>query len=124
MLTSAARPAVSGAPAIDAPGEGWVLALSLNQPGRLLSGSVRWAELGSLRGFFQGLLFDRQKLAAGIGRNEDYSDADLVLRAYERTGEAALSQLRGSFVVAIIDRTQDRAIVARDPLGSHPLFYV
>jgi asparagine synthetase B (glutamine-hydrolysing) len=34
-----------------------------------------------------------------------------------------LARLRGSFVVAIIDGTRDVAIVARDPLGSHPLFY-
>jgi asparagine synthase (glutamine-hydrolysing) len=35
-----------------------------------------------------------------------------------------LSRLRGSFVVAIIDRARGRAILARDPIGSHPLFYV
>ena len=45
-------------------------------------------------------------------------------RAYERGGEAALSGLRGSFVVAIVDGKRGVAIVARDPLGSHPLFYV
>src|SRR5262249_40516984 len=43
---------------------------------------------------------------------------------YERRGEAALSGLRGSFVVAIIDRARNTAIVARDPMGTHPLFYV
>jgi asparagine synthase (glutamine-hydrolysing) len=54
----------------------------------------------------------------------DCSDADLVLHAYERSGEVALSHLRGSFVVVVIDRRRGTAIVARDPLGSHPLFYV
>src|SRR5262249_13118286 len=51
-------------------------------------------------------------------------DAELVLHAYEREGEAALSRLRGSFVIAIVDGSRGIAIVARDPLGSHPLFYV
>src|SRR5262249_6332223 len=37
--------------------------------------------------------------------------------------EAILSRLRGSFVVAIVDRARGVAIVTRDPLGSHPLFY-
>jgi asparagine synthase (glutamine-hydrolysing) len=46
-----------------------------------------------------------------------------VLHAYAREGEAALSRLRGSFVVAIVDGARGRAILARDPMGSHPLFY-
>src|SRR5262249_9070557 len=92
-------------------------------PGRLLPGSVRCAELGPLRGFFQGLLFDRHEMAAGLNCGEDSSGAELILRAYERGSVAALSQLRGSFVVAVVDGSKNRAIVARDPLGSHPLFY-
>src|SRR5215468_2249697 len=126
MLTSAAQPVFADAPAIDAPGDsgdGWVLALSLDQPALLLPGSVRCAELGLLRGFFHGLLFDRQEMVTALNCDEVSSDAELVLRAYQRGGEAALSQLRGSFVVAIVDGTQNKAIVARDPLGSHPLFY-
>ena len=54
----------------------------------------------------------------------DCSDAKLVLQAYAREGEAALSRLRGSFIVAIVDGARGRAILARDPMGSHPLFYV
>jgi asparagine synthase (glutamine-hydrolysing) len=76
-------------------------------------------------GFFHGLLFDRETLVDSGDRDDpECSDADLILRAYERGGEGALSRLRGSFVVAIIDRTRGKAILARDPLGSHPLFYV
>ena len=44
-------------------------------------------------------------------------------QAYAREGEAALSRLRGSFVVAIVDGARGRAMLARDPMGSHPLFY-
>src|SRR5262245_23440432 len=126
MMTSAAQPVLADAPAIDEPGDsgdGWVLALSVDQPARLLPGSVRCVELGALRGFFHGLLFDRQKMLTELNCDEFSSDCELVLRAYERGGEAALSQLRGSFVVAIVDGTKNKAIVARDPLGSHPLFY-
>ena len=97
----------------------WVLSLSLNEPGRELPDGVRWVEFGPLRGFFQGVLFDREAFD-----EPDGSDADLVLRAYARDGEAALSRLRGSFVLAIVDRARGLALVARDPMGSHPLFYV
>jgi asparagine synthetase B (glutamine-hydrolysing) len=86
---------------------------------------MRWAEWGPFRCFFHGLLFDRGDLAQWSNCGQlDYSNADLILRAYERGGEATLQRLRGSFVVAIIDRARDTAIVARDPLGSNPLFYV
>jgi asparagine synthetase B (glutamine-hydrolysing) len=106
------------------PDDGWVFALSLDQPTRLQPSGVRWTQRGPVSSFFHGLLFDREALANSIGCNApDYSDAECVLRAYEREGEAVLSRLRGSFVLAIIDRTRDRAIVARDPLGSCPLFY-
>ena len=109
----------------EAPYDDWVLPISIDQPARVLSGSARWAERGPIRCFFHGLLFDREALTDSTDRDQpDCSDAFLVLRAYERAGEGALSRLRGSFVVAIVDSTRDLAIVLRDPLGSHPLFYV
>jgi asparagine synthase (glutamine-hydrolysing) len=120
------QPSLTIADALPAAGrsEDWVLSLSRQEPGRLPTSPIRWAEHGQLRGFFHGLLFDREQLVASYGRAKpDCSDAELVLRAYERAGEAVLSRLRGSFVVAIIDRIRGLAIVAHDPLGSHPLFY-
>jgi asparagine synthase (glutamine-hydrolysing) len=77
-----------------------------------------------VRAFFHGLLFDREDVAAAVGeRAPARSDAELVLAAYERAGASALTRLRGSFVVAVADRASGRTIVARDPLGMHPLFY-
>jgi len=101
----------------------WVLSVSLHEPGRVQPDCLPWAERGSVRGFFHGLLFERESLAATTNSRSDCPDAELVLRVYEHGGEVALSRLRGSFVIAIIDRTRGLAIVARDPLGSHPLFY-
>jgi asparagine synthase (glutamine-hydrolysing) len=108
--------------ASDAANEDWVLSFDLAELGRALPECVPWEELGPLRGFFQGVLFDREDLAASS--QPDCSDAKLVLHVYAREGEAALSRLRGSFVVAIVDDARGRAILARDPMGSHPLFYV
>lgn len=107
--------------ATDAASDDWVLSFDLAELGRALPDGVRWEELGPLRGFFQGVLFDREALAASS--QPDCSDAKLVLHAYAREGEAALSRLRGSFVVVIVDGARGKAIVARDPMGSHPLFY-
>src|SRR5512139_1351882 len=88
----------------------WVIPLSLDEPARALPGCVRWAERGSLRGFFYGLLFDREALAKSIDRNlTDCSNAELVLRTYERWGETALSRLRGSFVMFIVDPARGKA---------------
>ena len=106
----------------DVANDDWVLSFDLAELGRALPECVRWEELGPLRGFFQGVLFDREVLAGSS--QPDCSDAKLVLHAYAREGEAALSRLRGSFVVAIVDGARGRAILARDPMGSHPLFYV
>jgi asparagine synthetase B (glutamine-hydrolysing) len=108
----------------EVPDDDWVLSVSIDHPGRELAGSARCAEQGPVRCFFDGLLFDREHLMDPTDRDQpDCSDAALVLRAYEREGEGALCRLRGSFVVAIIDGSRDLAIVARDQLGSHPLFY-
>jgi len=124
-MTSQSPSALAESLPTEAAYDHWVLPISIDQPGRVLSDSVRWTERGSLRCFFHGLLFDRELLTDPADREwSDSSDAALVLRAYERGGEAALSRLRGSFVVAIVDCARDLAIVLRDPLGSHPLFYV
>lgn len=114
---------VAEAPSSQAQEDNWVLSLSRNEPGRALPNSIRWVERGPLSGFFHGLLFNREALLTPSDKS-DCADADLILRAYEREGEAFLSRLRGSFVIAILDRLRDMAIVVRDPLGSHPLFYV
>jgi asparagine synthetase B (glutamine-hydrolysing) len=106
----------------DVANDDWVLSFDLSKPGRVVRDGARWEELGPLRGFFQGVLFDREVLAGST--QPDCSDAQLVLQAYAREGEAALSRLRGSFVVAIVDGARGTAILARDPMGSHPLFYV
>src|SRR5262249_8236677 len=96
----------------DVANDDWVLSFDLAELGRALPECVRWEELGPLRGFFQGVLFDREALAGAS--QPDCSNAKLVLHAYAREGEAALSRLRGSFVVALVDGARSKAILARD----------
>jgi asparagine synthetase B (glutamine-hydrolysing) len=51
------------------------------------------------------------------------SDAEVVLEALVRDGESALDTLRGSFMLAFGDRRTRRTVIARDPIGFHPLYY-
>lgn len=51
------------------------------------------------------------------------SDAELVVRAYRRWGDAFPTRLCGPFAVAVWDRPAGRLVCSRDPVGQRPLFY-
>jgi asparagine synthase (glutamine-hydrolysing) len=122
-MTSGSRVAVADAPASSSIRPDWLLTLEASGRPRLTSADVFVAERDSVQVAVLGLLFDRDRLSVDLDLPEDTPEAELVLAAYERWGEAALALLRGCFVVAIADQREGRTIVARDPLGLHPLFY-
>jgi asparagine synthase (glutamine-hydrolysing) len=98
----------------------WVLSVSLDAPAAPVASDLTGT--GHIRAFFAGFLFDRPALARALTL-EPADDAQILLAAYEQHGEAGLARLRGRFAAAIFDASAARAIVARDPLGSRPLFY-
>lgn len=51
------------------------------------------------------------------------SDAELVLRSYERWGRRCVERLVGPFAFAIWDRRESWIFCARDPVGHRSLFY-
>jgi asparagine synthase (glutamine-hydrolysing) len=51
------------------------------------------------------------------------SDTEVVLEAFLRWGETAVTRLRGEFAFAIADRASGRVYLARDPLGVKPLYW-
>ena len=69
-----------------------------------------------------------QQLRAELARGQPFrgnSSAEIVLRAYERWGLAdTLTRLRGSFALAIYDRSRAQLTLARDALGTRPLYYL
>lgn len=50
-------------------------------------------------------------------------DSELILRAYEKWGNACADKLRGDFAFALWDAHQERWYCARDFTGSKPFFY-
>ena len=54
---------------------------------------------------------------------EGASDAELILRAYQRWGEDCVLHLLGDFMFAIWDNSRRQLFCARDHLGIKPLFY-
>ena len=51
------------------------------------------------------------------------ADSELILRAYQRWGEACTQRLLGDFSFAIWDQQRQRLFCARDHLGIKPLYY-
>ena len=75
---------------------------------------------------FWGRLHDRsalvRELAAEAG--EPATDARLVLTAWKRWGRDLCHHLTGDFALAVLDVRRGRALLARDPLGVKPLYYL
>jgi len=56
-----------------------------------------------------------------VHKLEDYSDADVILHAFEDLGSRLFDVLEGAFALALYDK--NRMIIARDRLGIRPLYY-
>jgi asparagine synthase (glutamine-hydrolysing) len=65
----------------------------------------------------------RRALAAAGLRLRSDSDAELVLRAYERWGTHCPARIIGDFAFALWDGRERLLFCARDPLGVRPFYY-
>jgi len=61
--------------------------------------------------------------ASGI-RFQSNTDTEVLLRAYQKWGKAAIQRFSGMFSIAIVDENQKRLVLARDPCGQKPLYYI
>lgn len=104
--------------------DGWVVSIRFDTRGRVFASGVPMASRATVDAFFDGVLFERETLAADLRVSPaDHDNAMLVALAYERWREAAFDHLRGQFAVVIVDRARDLAIAVRDQAGLHPVFY-
>jgi asparagine synthase (glutamine-hydrolysing) len=77
---------------------------------------------------YNGELYNYKELRAELAsRGVSFvtsSDTEVVLEAWRHWGAAALPRFRGMFAFALADAQTGELILARDPLGIKPLFYL
>jgi len=80
---------------------------------------------GALWAILKGRLDNGPELrdALSLGQEENIGDADLILTAYEKWGDACPERLAGDFSFVVWDGARERLFAARDPLGVCPLHY-
>jgi asparagine synthase (glutamine-hydrolysing) len=66
----------------------------------------------------------RRRLTAQGARFTSGSDSEAALQAYLRYGPAFVQHLRGMYALAVYDRARDELVLARDPFGIKPLYYI
>jgi asparagine synthetase B (glutamine-hydrolysing) len=72
---------------------------------------------------FDGELYNATDLRRQLGAPATSSPAELVARALERWGPDAIGRLKGIFGLASWSGATDRLLLARDPVGTYPLFF-
>jgi asparagine synthase (glutamine-hydrolysing) len=86
---------------------------------------LRSASVPGIRAALSGTLFEPETLQQRLGLAGDaaLNPASLALHAYIHDGDGWLNTLRGHFAVIIDDSRTGRLLAARDPMGTHPLFF-
>jgi asparagine synthase (glutamine-hydrolysing) len=81
--------------------------------------------LGALAVVFNGEIYNYRELREELGAKSfrTASDTEVLLRLYQRDGEAMLPRLRGMFAFALWDGARQRLLLARDAFGEKPLVY-
>ncbi len=83
-------------------------------------------ESGRLTVVFNGEIYNykalRAELAAKGARFKTKGDTEVLLQGYAEWGEGLVEKIEGMYAFVLVDRKEQRAIAARDPLGIKPLY--
>jgi asparagine synthase (glutamine-hydrolysing) len=83
---------------------------------------------GNLTLIYNGELYNfkelRAELAAAGATFVTSSDTEVVLEAWRHWGPGSLDRFRGMFAFALADTATGELVLARDPMGIKPLFYL
>lgn len=82
---------------------------------------------GSVSLVFNGEIYNYRELRKEIEAFHPFrtnSDTEVILNGYLLWGEGVFRRLNGMFAVAIWDRRVNKLLLARDPMGIKPLYYL
>lgn len=83
---------------------------------------------GSIIIVFNGEIYNYRELRKGlVARGHTFkteSDTEVILHLYEERGAEVVQQLRGMFTFFIYDMKKGTVLIARDPFGIKPLYYL
>ena len=86
------------------------------------------SECGRVILSFNGEIYNYRELRAELetmGRTfRSRSDTEVLLQAYQEWGTAVFPRLVGMFSVVVVDRQRSMMVLARDPFGIKPLYYL
>ena len=84
--------------------------------------------LGHLTLVFNGEIYNHRELrktCEARGRTfKTQSDTEVILHLFDQHGEAAMERLNGMFALAVWNSKTRELLLARDPMGIKPLYYV
>lgn len=78
---------------------------------------------------YNGEVYNFRELRRDFGLDgkytfRSYTDTEVLLHLYEELGDRFFEHLNGMYALAIWDMKENRLILARDPFGIKPLFYM